>query len=240
VLGLTAVALRGGGEDSTPVSAKDGTKPSATGSAIPGYAAPPDWTDPGDWVALPKASSTDAHGSPVGYPHSVEGAVAAAAATQTTSVEGETSNSDEQKRIYLSYVAAADQDPDKAEKLAQKTAEGDRQLAQDSGVQPGQPLPPGAYLRSRVVGFKIISKSADQVTMWLLIRGVQKTGETAQEKGHYARVSTGLQWVDGDWKLTGTSMRVSNQDTGETPPQIAAPGDTAFNAAGWTAIREAS
>ncbi|MEU9998128.1 hypothetical protein [Streptomyces sp. NPDC050848] len=230
----------GGGADAP---AKGGASVSASGAPSPSasYAPPEDWTEPERWAALPRGQRTDERGSKVGFPHTAEGAVAMLAATSTTSIEGDRSNVDEQLRLYHSYAAAAEQTPDKAERLERNATKTDETIARSMSVTPGSPLPPGAYVRSHVVGFKILSKSADEVTLWLLSRTVQKNGEMAKESGSYVRAVIGAQWVDGDWKLTSQAGQSAAQKaSGQAKPAIVAPGDAEFNAAGWTAIREAS
>ncbi|MGW6570048.1 hypothetical protein [Streptomyces sp. NPDC054975] len=230
----------GGGSDAP---AKGGASVSASASASPSatYERPEDWTEPERWAALPRGQRTDARGSQVGFPHTAEGAVAMLAATSTTSIEGDRSNVDEQLRLYHSYAAEAEQTPENAERIERNATKTDETIARSMSVPPGSPLPSGAYFRSHVVGFKIISKSADEVTLWLLTRGVQKNGEMEQESGSYARAVIGAQWVDGDWKLTKQAGHsAARKASGQTKPAIVAPGDAEFNAAGWTAIREAS
>ncbi|MFD7324265.1 hypothetical protein ACFV9D_24740 [Streptomyces sp. NPDC059875] len=241
---LTGCAMfTGDGDDGPKTPAKGGASVSASASASPSpsYAVPDDWTEPKLWAALPRGERTDSRGSQVGFPHTAEGAVAMLAAANTTAIEGQQTNVDEQLRLYYSYVATADQTPEKAERLELKAIETDKKIAKSMSVTPGNVLPSGAYVRSHVVGFKIIKKSADEVAVWLLTRGTQKNGETEKESGSYARSVMGAQWQDGDWKLTGdAALRAAQQASGETKPAMVAPGDAEFNSAGWTAIREAS
>ncbi|WP_030200781.1 hypothetical protein [Streptomyces sp. NRRL S-87] len=242
---LTGYALLSGGDsDAGAPAAKGGaTAPNTAGSASPGptYAPPADWTEPQRWAALPRGTRTDSHGSTVSFPHSAEGAVAMLAAANTVGVEADRSTVDEQLRIYSSYIGRGDQKDDAAEQIELSAQAADKSLAQEMGVRPGQPLPAGAYQRSHVVGYKIIKQSGDEVSAWLLTRVVQKAGETAPEKGSYSRTLAGAQWQDGDWKITADATRRAQQDLqGQAEPAMAAPGDEAFNSAGWTAIREAS
>ncbi|MER6723345.1 hypothetical protein [Streptomyces halstedii] len=242
VLGLTGYALLTGEEDGGP--APTGAKaPGAASSAspTPTYSAPSDWTEPDRWVALPRGERTDDRGSARGFPRTTEGAVAMMAAANTTRIEGSRSNVDEQLRIYYSYIGEADQSEENAEAIELNGQQADRALATEMGVTPGQVLPAGAYVRAHVVGFKTIRKSADEVTVWLLARVVQKSGETAKEASSYTRTQAGAQWEGGDWKLTSAATERALKDTqGQAVPSLAAPGDEAFNSGGWTAIREAS
>ncbi|MGV9815889.1 hypothetical protein ACWDTQ_28765 [Streptomyces cellulosae] len=243
LLAFTGYAILSGGDEDTDTPSKGG--PSASASASPGpsatYAPPDDWTEPNSWAALPQGERTDDRGSQVGFPQSTEGAVAMMVTANTTAIEGEQSNVDEQLRIYRSYIGAADQSSENAEQIELAAIQTDKALAKQMGVSPGQPLPPGAYVRSTVVGYKVIKKSDSEVSAWLLSRVVQKNGEMEKEKGSYTRTLAGAQWEDGDWKLTGDATARAQQEVqGQAQPAMAAPGDAAFNQAGWTAIRQAS
>ncbi|MFF3958799.1 hypothetical protein ACFYY1_37185 [Streptomyces sp. NPDC001890] len=244
VLALTGyVALSGGDDDGG--GGKTPAKGGASASASPGpsatYAPPDDWTEPDQWTALPRGKRTDGRGSQVGFPESTEGAVAMMVAANATAIEDGKSNTDEQLRIYYSYIGKADQSSQNAEQIELNAQASDKALAKQMSVTPGQPLPSGAYVRNTVVGYKIIKKSDTEVSAWLLSRVVQKNGEMKKETGSYTRTLAGAQWEDGDWKLTGDATARAQQDVqGQGQPRIVAPGDADFNSAGWTAIREAS
>uniref|UniRef100_UPI002F915464 hypothetical protein n=1 Tax=Streptomyces virginiae TaxID=1961 RepID=UPI002F915464 len=223
--------------------AKGGAVPSVSSSASPAptYAVPDDWTEPERWTALPRGQRTDERGSRVGFPHTVEGAAAMAAAANTTRIEGETSTADEQLRIYHSYMGKSDQSPENAKKVEAAAQQTDATILQEMGVSAGQPLPSGAYARAHVVGYKVIKKSDNEVSVWMLGLVVQKNGETKKEESSYTRTLLGVQWQDGDWKMTSDATRRAQQDiAGQAQPPMVAPGDEEFNAGGWTAIREAS
>ncbi|MFD3484971.1 hypothetical protein [Streptomyces sp. NPDC058665] len=245
VLALTGYVAFSGDDDGkdTPGSAGSSAGASTPPAADPGptYAAPEDWTEPERWVALPRGKRTDESGSEVGFPRTTEGAVAMAAASNSTAIEGGSTAVDEQLRIYYSYLSAADQSSEAAEKVELRALQTDKTLARQMGVSPGGPLPSGAYVRSAVVGYQIIEESGSEVTVWLLSRVTQKNGESAKESGSYTRTLAGAQWTGGDWKVTGAATQQALRDTeGKARPEMGAPGDAAFNAAGWTAIREAS
>jgi hypothetical protein len=244
VVALTGYAVLSGGDDGgTDTPAKGGASASASASPGPSatYAPPDDWTEPDQWAALPRGKRTDGQGSAVGFPKSTEGAVAMMAAANTTAIEGEKSNEDEQLRIYRSYIGKADQSKQNEEQIELNAIQSDKALAKQMGVSAGQPLPSGAYVRSTVVGYKLIKKSDTEVSAWLLSRVVQKDGEMKKEASSYTRTLAGAQWEDGDWKLTGAATARAQQDVqGQTQPTMVAPGDPAFNSSGWTAIREAS
>ncbi|MFF8279933.1 hypothetical protein ACF05T_28170 [Streptomyces lateritius] len=238
---LTGYALFSGDDGGAETPAKGGPSASAPSSAspAPSYSVPDDWTEPERWAALPRGKRTDGRGSEIGFPHTTEGAVAMMAAANTIAVEGDTSSVDEQLRTYYSYFA--DPSSKDAEKVGQAAEQADKRLAGQMGVSLGQPLPPGAYVRNHVVGYKIIKKSGDEVTAWVLARVTQKAGELEKEKGSYTRTLVGAQWKGSDWKISLDAITRAQRDAqGEPKPEMVAPGDAAFNSAGWTAIRAAS
>jgi hypothetical protein len=246
VVALTGYAmLSGGGDDKSKPTAKDSPTAAAsapsTASPTGTYAEPEDWTEPDRWVALPRGQRTDSGGSSVGFPKSTDGAVAMMVAANQTAIQGSTSNVDEQLRIFHSYIDKPEQTSQYADQIKQQATQSDANLAEQMHVQPGQPLPSGAYLRSAVVGYKIISESPTEVSAWLLSRVVQKNSEMAKEATSYTRTLAGAQWMDGDWRLTGAAtLRARQAVQDKAQPDIAAPGDPAFNSGGWTAIRQAS
>ncbi|WP_328418475.1 hypothetical protein OG542_40520 (plasmid) [Streptomyces violaceus] len=243
VLALTGYAVLNGGDEDTDTS-KGGSTPSASASASPRpsatYAQPDDWTEPSRWSALPRGKRTNESGSQVGFPHTTEGAVAMAAAANTVSIEADRDTVDEQLRIYHSYVSKTDRSDENAEKIELAAIETDKSLHKQMNAPVGEPLPSGAYMRSSVVGYKVVREADDEVSVWLLSRAAQKAGETAKESVDYTRIMNGVVWEDGDWMLSGTATQRALPDAQKDEPKIVAPGDAAFNSAGWTAIREAS
>lgn len=242
VLALTGYAVLNGGDEDADAG-RGGTTPSASVSASPGpsatYAPPDDWAEPNLWAALPRGKRTDGRGSEVGFPHTTEGAVAMAAAANTVSIEADRSTVDEQLRIYHSYVSKVDRSDENAEGIERAAIETDTSLHKQMGVNAGEPLPAGAYMRSSVIGYKVIRESGDEVSVWVLARAVQRAGETAEESVEYTRTLNAVVWEDGDWKLSGAATERALREANDRP-EIVAPGDAAFNTAGWTAIREAS
>jgi hypothetical protein len=242
VIALTGYAVFSGGSDTTATPGKDGkssTASAAPSSAAPTYTTPDGWTEPDRWAALPRGTRTDSHGNSVGFAHTTEGAVAMLAAANSTDVEGSRSAVDEQIGIYNSYLASADQTPENAAKVKAQAQSTDASLRSQMGVTGGSVLPSGAYARNTVVGFKVVTKSQNEVSVWLLTRVALKTGETKKESDSYTRSLAAADWESGDWKLSSqATVRAAQQATQR--PTIAAPGDAAFNDAGWTAIREAS
>lgn len=247
VVVLTVYAMVTGDDQGTETPAKGGASatasPTASAPSSPAatYAPPDDWTEPERWVSLPRGKRTDDRGSTVGFPHTIEGGVAMAVAANTTTVEGETSAYDEQMRLYDSYAAQEDHAPVAVEYIKKTTEKPDRDFEKATGAPSGGPLPAGAYMRSNVIGYKIVESTGDEISLWVLARATHKNGELAKETGSYTRTLVGVQWKDGDWKLGPEALaRAMSQTQTQAKPKIVAPGDAAFNAAGWTAIREAS
>lgn len=244
VLALTAVAMFNGSDEGDGSAAGKGTSASAGSSAAPSatYTLPADWTEPAKWAALPRGQRTDKWGSQVGFPHTTEGAMGMALAANTTAVQaGGHSGVDERLRTYNSYIAAADHTSDGAKAVELGGLDVDKQFHQQAGVSPEQALPSGAYLRNTVVGYKVIKAAPDEVSAWLLARVATKTGETAKESVDYTRTLVAARWEAGDWKESvAATAQAQQQVQSQTPPDTVAPGDAAFNEAGWTAIREAS
>lgn len=246
VLALTGYAVLAGGDDDGQAAGKSRETPSsasstATSGPASGYTQPDEWSEPERWTALPRGAETDERGSETGFPHTTEGAVAMAAAANTTSIEGDRGTVDEQLRLYHSYVAEADRSDENAEQIELTAIETDKSLHREMGVKAGAPLPSGAYMRSTVIGYKVVTASENEVAVWLLFRTAQKAGETARESIAYGRILNAVVWEDGDWRLSGAATQRALRVVRESDkPKMVAPGDAAFNEAGWTAIRAAS
>lgn len=240
---LTGYLMFGGDDSASSARAKGGTGSSISSPAgpPPSYAAPNDWTEPERWAALPRGQGTDKQGNQVLFPHTTEGAVAMMVAANTTVIEGDRTTVDEQLRIFRTYVSSSEQSPKSVVKLKATAERADSELRREAGVLPGEPLPPGAYMRNHVVGYQVVKMSPDEVSVWVLARVTQKDGEYRSEKSTYTRTLGGAQWDGKDWKVTGAAIRGALRATqGKSRPEMAAPGDAAFNKAGWTAIREAA
>jgi hypothetical protein len=245
VLALTGyAALSGSDDDGSESAGKGGATPSASSSATaspaPAYTTPDDWTEPKQWAALPQGSRTDKYGSEVGYPHTAEGAVAMAVNATNTNVEPGHSALDGQMRVYHSYISSADQSEEAAKQIEQAGQQTDTKVHQQMGVAADSPLPSGSYVRTTVIGFKVLEKSDDEVSVWLLGRVVTKKGELEKETSSYIRTLMAARWEAGDWKLSGQATARALQQAGSNKPGMAVPGDEKFSEYGWTAIREAS
>ncbi|WP_329453623.1 hypothetical protein OG894_44685 (plasmid) [Streptomyces sp. NBC_01724] len=243
MLSLTACAVFSGDEEPAGTASKGGSKPSASATAKrgPTYGAPSEWTEPKRWAVLPRNQRVDTHGNKVDWPQSTDGAEAMLVAANSTAVEGDRTSVDVQLGIYESYISQTDHSEVNAEKIELAAIQTDKQLRTKMGLAAGSDLPAGAYVRSQVIGFKVIEESPGEVSAWLLARATTKSGEMDKEKGSYTRSLGAAVWEDGDWKLSTAATRTALQQvSGQERPPIAAPGDEAFNTGGWTAIREAS
>ncbi|WP_264928374.1 hypothetical protein [Streptomyces sp. A012304] len=244
MLALTGYAVLsgdGGGSDTAGNGgATPSTSSSATASPAPAYTQPEDWTEPERWAALPRGSRTDKYGSQVGFPHTTEGAVGMMVTSTTGSVEPGKSALDGQMRVYRSYIRPGDHSDEAADQIEQSARETDRSLHQQMGVLEDSELPPGSYVRTTVIGYKVIQVSDDEVGSWLLAKVVTKKGELEKETSEYIRLVMGAVWESGDWKLSGQASARASQQGGSDKPGMATPGDAKFNEIGWTAIREAS
>ncbi|MFF1560935.1 hypothetical protein [Streptomyces sp. NPDC058279] len=159
---------------------------------------------------------------------------------KTTVGDGRT-NVDEQLRVYHSYLAKSQQTPELTAQFREQAAVLDKSMAEEMAGPGHKTLPAGAYLRTTVIGFKVIKKTDDEVSVWMLTRGAHKNNATAKEEITSTSTASAAQWIDGDWKLTREAGKRANADTeDQKAPDIAIPGDEAFNTIGWTAIRSAS
>lgn len=237
VLVLTGYAMLSG-DGSTPDSGKPGTSTSVLASPSASYAPPPDWTEPARWANLPRGARTDERGMEIAFPHTADGAVAMMVESNSTVLEGARGNVQAQLKLFDSYLVAADRTAENREIAELAALDADKQLHKSMGLPAGSDLPPGAYVRTTVIGFKIVSQSPDEASAWLLSRVTMKTGETQAETGSYMRSLVAVRW-EGDWKSsTAAYTRALALDVER--PEIVAPGDPAFNQSAWTAIREAS
>ncbi|MFF4818409.1 hypothetical protein ACFY2K_27925 [Kitasatospora sp. NPDC001309] len=200
------------------------------------YSLPTTWTEPQRWLAAPRGTRT-VGSREVGFPHSTDGAIGMLVASSGFDVEGSTTLVDEQLTFYRTYTAASDRTPTREQRIRQGAAKADARARSTMGLPESGPLPAGAWVRTHLVGFKLVQAQPDSVTAHLLLRTAQKAGETRPEAVSYAVGTIGVVWRDGDWKLDPTG---GTSPAPDSVPEIAAPGDPAFNAQGWTAIRQAS
>ncbi|MFG2913114.1 hypothetical protein ACGF0D_09510 [Kitasatospora sp. NPDC048298] len=152
-------------------------------------------------------------------------------------VEGSTTLVDEQLTFYRTYTATADQTADREQRVRQGAARADARARATMGLPESGPLPVGAWVRTGMVGFKLVQARPDAVTAHLLLRTARKSAESSPESVSYAVGTVGVVWRESDWRLDPSG---GSSPAPEAVPGIAAPGDAAFNAQGWTAVRQAS
>ncbi len=245
VIGLTGyAAFLGSGDKSASLPASGtplpGPPASATTTATPvpvsTYSIPATWSEPARWLAAPRGTRT-VHGHEVGFPHTTDGAIGMLLASSTYNVEGATTTVDEQLTTYFTYTAESDRTPTREQRVRQGAAKADAQVRASMGAPESGPLPSGTWVRTHLVGFKIVQARPDSVTAHVLLRTCQKAGETKSESVVYTVGTIAVAWLDEDWKLDVTGGASASPGP---VPEIAAPGDAAFNVQGWTAIRQAS
>lgn len=227
---ITYVVLTAGGGDdegssALPTRGNGVGKATSTASPAPVYSAPDQWTEPND----------------VGFPHTTLGAVSMLAALSGADVEGGRTFVDEQVGQYQSYMSRADRSPTNEASMRRAAEKTDASLRSSLGIPASGDMPPGAYVRSHTIGFEVIKAKENEVSVYMLAHVTMKAGALEREKGSYARTVMAAAWEDGDWRLSIAAVtRAAQEVKGKTRPVVAAPGDAAFNDAGWTAIRTAS
>lgn len=241
VLALTGYAAFSGDEEAPQGKGGDHAGASPSKKPEPDYSAPSEWTEPRRWAALPRGKRTDSHGNEVGFPHTEQGAVAMLAASSNTEITADQSAEEENVGIYDSYISQADRSTQNETAVRENAEQLNEEMRNQLRLAPDGALPDGAYSRSHVIGFKVIKASGGKVSAWMLSKVTARAGETAAERSSYTRSLVGARWEAGDWKLSSAVTAAAAQATqGQAKPKMAAPGDPAFNSAGWTAIREAS
>ncbi|WP_369185364.1 hypothetical protein [Streptomyces sp. Y1] len=245
MLGLTGYAALVG-DDGGPAPQRHDTvssqaPPTATTAPQPAptYSAPPTWTEPQQWLAAPRGVRKAANGREIGFPDTTEGAIGMMVAASAIDVEGSTTLADQQLEVYSVYLVPADQSPTAEAKVRQGAERTDAATREALGLPGTGPLPSGASMRSTMIGVKPIRVTPTQVAAYVLMTVIDKGGEMVPAKTVYSMGILAAVWQDGDWKLSGQAIKDSAAQAGQKPA-IAAPGDAAFNTAGWTAIRQAS
>lgn len=242
IIALTAYAAVSG-DDSDATTGRASSSSSASASASPGrpvptYTAPDDWTEPQQWISLQRGTTTDPSGNRVGFPHTTTGAASLLAAANTTNVEGGRTAAAQQLAVYRSYVSPDDQSSAAETRVREHGEQTDQRLRARIGYS--STMPSGTYMRTHIVGIKIVQESPNEVTAWLLGRATLKTSSATPEDGSYTRTLAVARWAGNDWKLSAQGTARALQQQLGTAPGIVAPGDAAFNQAGWAAIRQAS
>ncbi|MFE5585623.1 hypothetical protein [Kitasatospora sp. NPDC056531] len=231
-----------GNSTPSPIAAPATSSQTPSGPKEETYTIPPTWTEPVRWAVLPRGSRTAATtGYQTGFPDTTEGAVAVLVAGTATNMQSGTSHADQQAAIYHTYLSSTDQSPDGEAKVRAKAQQTEAENRSELGLPTDGPLPSGAFVRSNVVGFKVIQQSPSEVTVYLLTKVSRKAGDTSPVKDAYVISVLGAAWQNTDWKMSvkATTDAVA-RTRGQQSPALAAPGDAKFNDAGWTALRQAA
>ncbi|MFE4973351.1 hypothetical protein ACFRAR_14705 [Kitasatospora sp. NPDC056651] len=242
VVGLTGYTILSHDDrPTTPQPAAAPPSPSAVSATtvpvpVSTYSLPATWTEPDHWLAVPRGAGA-LSGLEVAFPHTTAGAIGMLVACSGFDVEGSRTLVDEELTFYRTYTAAADRSADREQRIRQGAAKTDARARAAMSLPETGPLPAGAWMRSSMVGFKLVQAEPDAVTAHLLLRNARKSGGSSPESVVYVVGTVGVVWREGDWRLDPSG---GASPAPATVPEIAAPGDAAFNAQGWTAIRQAS
>lgn len=228
IIGLVFGGGHGGG--SSPVAAPSSTplpstsfNPSQVPDPLPTETTGGGYVAPTTWVTLPTGSQKK-DGLPVGFPHTPEGAAAAAVAAVRA---GWTWNPDAAATAADVYAVPGD-----AAQLEQAA----RQATQNSRISVGLPatgaLPADASMAVAPIGVQWTGATADQVTVSVLARVVYTPGGGTAQKTQVMATASTLVWAGGDWH---TALGASNSATAPEPFDL---GTAGFNSAGWRAIQQ--
>ncbi|WP_406300042.1 hypothetical protein OG948_33280 [Embleya sp. NBC_00888] len=179
------------------------------------------YTAPQRWITLP-ASAGQRNGFPTNYPHTPEGAVAAAVAATRN---GWSWDPDAAARAALAYTLPAD-----AADIEEAARQATGQSRAGMGVPPTGPLPAGAALNVWAVGVKWQPVGADRVDVSVSARLIVTTAPGGEATTLVVARTSVIVWDGSDW-------RTKNAPAGQQPQPFDV-GQSGFNEAGWTAIRE--
>ncbi|MFD0409953.1 hypothetical protein [Kitasatospora sp. NPDC127116] len=203
---------------STPTTAQPS---SGNAAPLPTEAPATTYTAPTVWVTLP-AGAAKKDGLPVQFPHSVEGAAAAAVAAARAGWSWDSAASEHAAGIYASAADAASM-----REQAKQATEASRVSV---GLPPTGDLPTGAHMAPAVIGVQWSNATADQVTVSVLARVVYTPGNGTPETTQLVSVSSPIVWSDGDWHT-----KAGNPQKAPEPFDL---GTTGFNTGGWRALQE--
>ena len=217
LLAVAAFALLGGRADETevPKQAVPSTAPSHRDpqpTPVGTWTAPPVSAGP---LLVPRPDRT-VRGVPVGYPHTTEGAIGAAARYTETAV-----GLDAERAAAVGEVAGAPSYRDAARDLTQGVvaARSSLGLAQTGPTR-------GAYLTYQAKAYLVTEATPDRVVVSIL--GIADgAGPATGGMGRAAPsvASHTLVWVDGDWRLAGEGS--------PTPEPLPQPGSAQSYEEGW-------
>lgn len=225
VAGIIGLVVGRGGDSSSPSSAPASPAPSSSSdnepSSAPTETADGGYVAPSAWVTLPEAKGKR-DGLPVGFPHTVEGAAAAAVAAVRAGWTWDPDAAERAAGVYSVPSEAADM-----KKAARESTAASRTSV---GLPGTGELPAGAHMSVAPIGVQWSDASADQVTVSVLSRIVYTTESGAAEKSQVIASSSLVVWADGDWH--------TKSGGNPTAPEPFDLGTEGFNSAGWRAIQE--
>jgi hypothetical protein len=210
-----AAASRHGGQSAARPSDSAGANPSASAAFVP----------PARWVTLPAAAGTVGQ-MPTGFPHTPPGAAALGAAVVQF---GWTTDLSQARAAAALYADPADQAA--AQVNAANLA---ANLAGRLGGTPAS-LPAGAGVQASVIGVQWYLVNPDEVEVALLVAVTfYPGGNTAPSPAAYTALCGMFAWQDSvaDWRYTLAPAAAA--------PPADPPGTAGFNAAGWSAVQEAT
>ncbi|MGW2255125.1 hypothetical protein ACWCXH_33810 [Kitasatospora sp. NPDC001660] len=233
VLAVTVVALvlNSGSTPSVPVAAPSSSgapapTPAPTASLpstkpLPTEAPGGTFVAPSSWALLPKPTGTRL-GMPTGFPHTAEGAAAAAVTATRNSWTWDVTVADRAAEAY-----SLPDDLQRAKQMVEQSVSASRISV---GLPGSGALPPGAHLSVAPIGVQWTPVSADEVSVSVLTRIVYAPGSSTAETTQLWASTNSIVWAGDDWR------------TKSGPPQHAPEpfdlGSDGFNRAGWKAIQE--
>ncbi|MGW3184451.1 hypothetical protein ACWDD9_34800 [Kitasatospora sp. NPDC001119] len=188
----------------------------ASAAAVPPSASPSTVVDA---VPLPAPARVE-QGIPVGYPHTLAGAVSAAAHY----TEARDLLSPDAVPDQMMVMARKGEDFFKLTSLAIADARDWRRLLglPEAGNSTGSD-----FIAFQVRAYQVESASADAVDVWLLTTQTPTVGGIQHGTGVFA-IAAPMVWNGTDWRLTAQEMRQF--------PVVAQPGTAQADAAGWRPV----
>ncbi len=157
-------------------------------------------------------------GIPVGYPHTVQGAVSAAAHYT------EARDLFSPKQVVPELKIMADPDPVQIGTLSSRGIIDAMDLRSRFGLDVGGESDQSDYVNVQAEAYHVDQAGTEQVEVWLLTWRTTVVGDVTQEHAAYT-VPVALTWTGGDWKLDDRIL--------PTSPTPATPGTPEATEAGW-------
>ncbi|MEV8476179.1 hypothetical protein [Streptomyces sp. NPDC051173] len=212
--GVTAFFVLGPGGSSDDASKHD-VSPSASAPAV----APTGGSNTP--TLLPKAKEVK-EGVPVGYPHTLEGAISAAAHYTDANDLFTPEAAERQARViaepnYLGMIGS----------YARMSAQ---QVRKSRGLPENGESDTANFYVNQARAYSVASAESDKVTVWLLVDATISV-KGVSENANQVRGAI-MVWADGDWKMSFDSLN----DLPDSKPSSAVPGSPQALAEGWRAL----